>query len=67
MNSARIRVVGILSWSQRGAMLTTLQSEVWIIETDEDLDTFLGKTILVEGTISGLDRLSAYWIGELKG
>ncbi len=48
-------------------MLTTLQSEVWIIETDEDLDTFLGKTILVEGTISGLDRLSAYWIGELKG
>ena len=63
MSSSRIRVSGMLSRSSRGMMLTTKADEIWIVESEMPADNLVGSTIVVEGTIAGIDRLHADWMG----
>ena len=63
MNSARMRVGGLLSRGRRGLILTTKAEEVWIVESEETPDDLVGSAVIVEGTLAGIDRLRADWIG----
>ena len=63
VSSGRIRVSGMLSRGRRGMILTTNDDEVWIIESEEPVDGLLGTDVIVDGTVVGLDRLKADWIG----
>lgn len=63
VSSGRIRVSGLLSRGRRGMILTTKDDHVWIVESDDPTENFAGSAIVVEGTIIGIDRLRADWIG----
>nr|WP_292682860.1 DUF5818 domain-containing protein [Novosphingobium sp.] len=53
----------MLSRGRRGMILTTNDDEVWIIESEELVDGLMGMDVIVDGTVVGLDRLKADWIG----
>lgn len=63
VSSGRIRVSGMLSRGRRGMILSTNDDEVWIIESEESVDGLIGMDVIVDGTVVGLDRLKADWIG----
>lgn len=63
VSSTRIRVSGILSRGRRGMILTTKADEVWIVESEEVADDFIGSNVIIEGIVAGMDRLRADWIG----
>lgn len=63
VSSGRIRVSGMLSCGRRGMILTTNDDEVWIVESEESVDGLIGMDVIVDGTVVGLDRLKADWIG----
>ena len=63
MKTARMRVGGFLSRGSRGLILTTKADEVWIVESEDTLDDLIGSAVIVEGTLAGIDRLRADWIG----
>lgn len=63
LSGPRKRVVGILSHGQRGLILTT-KDEIWILERDESGDDLVGSKVIVEGVVSGFDRLRVDWIGS---
>jgi hypothetical protein len=44
--------------------LTTKAGEVWIIESEDPADDLVGSTVVAEGTLVGIDRLRADWIGQ---
>ncbi|MBX9898585.1 MAG: hypothetical protein K2Y17_11970 [Qipengyuania sp.] len=48
---------------RRGLILTTDDSELWVVETDDDVTPLPGQRVTVKGAASGLDRLKADWIG----
>lgn len=52
----------MLGRASRGLILTTDDSELWVVDTDDDVIAFIGRRVLVEGTAAGLDRLKADWI-----
>lgn len=60
----RKRVSGMLRRGRRGLVLTTDESEIWVIEPDDDSAQLIGKRVTVEGAPAGLDRLKADWVGE---
>lgn len=64
MSGTRKRVSGTLSRGRRGLILTTDDSELWIIDTDDDVAQLLGQRVTVEGTSAGFDRLKVDWVGE---
>ena len=64
LSGIRKRVVGILSHGQRGLLLTTNEDEVWILERDESGDDLVGSKVIVEGVVTGFDRLRVDWIGS---
>ena len=64
MSGSRKRVVGILSRGRRGLILTTNENDVWILERDESGDELVGNKVIVEGVVSGFDRLRVDWIGS---
>ena len=64
LSGSRKRVVGILSHGQRGLILTTNEDEVWILERDESGDNLVGSKVIVEGVVTGFDRLRVDWIGS---
>lgn len=64
LRGPRKRVVGILSHGQRGLILTTNEDEIWILERDESGDDLVGSKVIVEGVVSGFDRLRVDWIGS---
>ncbi|WP_328279564.1 DUF5818 domain-containing protein [Sphingobium sp.] len=63
VSSGRIRVSGTLSRGRRGMILTTNDDGVWIIDSEEPVDGLVGTDVIVDGTVVGLDRLKADWIG----
>ena len=44
-------------------ILTTNDDQVWIIESEESVDGLVGTDVIVDGTVVGLARLKADWIG----
>ena len=67
MNTARMRVGGLLSRGSRGLILTTKADEVWIVESEDTPDDLVGSAVIVESTLAGTDRLRADWIGVARG
>lgn len=63
MNGSRKRVSGMLGRATRGLILTTDDSELWVIDTEDDVDRLIGHRVSVEGAAAGLDRLKADWVG----
>lgn len=63
MADDRRRISGILSLGTRGLVLTTDGNELWVVQTDRSADELIGATVTVEGTVTGLDRIRADWIG----
>ncbi|MFS0847850.1 DUF5818 domain-containing protein [Novosphingobium panipatense] len=63
MSAGRIRVSGILSRGRRGMFLTATDEVVWIVESEEPECEFVGSAVIVEGVVTGRDRLRADWIG----
>lgn len=59
----RKRVSGMLAHGSCGLILTTDDSELWVVDTDDDVARLIGHRVMVEGTAAGLDRLRADWIG----
>lgn len=66
LSGSRKRVVGILRHGQRGLILTTNEDEVWILERDESGDDLVGSKVIVEGVVTGFDRLRIDWISALS-
>mgnify|MGYP006313859677 FL=1 len=64
LSGSRKRVVGILSHGQRGLILTTNEDEIWILERDKSGDDLVGSKVIVEGVVTGFDRLRVDWIGS---
>ena len=64
VSSGRIRVAGLLSRGRRGLLLTTKDDMRWIVDSEHSADDLVGSTVIVDGTVTGLDRLRADWIGE---
>lgn len=63
MRAERIRVTGLLSRGSRGFVLSATEDGLWVIDADGPLDQLVGENVIAEGTIVGLDRLKADWIG----
>ena len=63
VSGSRRRVSGLLGRGARGLILTTDESEFWVINTDDDVARLIGGRVIVEGVAAGLDRLKADWIG----
>lgn len=63
VSADRVRVSGTFSRGKRGFVLSTKDDALWIIESDEPAEQFVGTDVVVEGTIVGLDRVRADWIG----
>ncbi|GAY22990.1 hypothetical protein SFOMI_3552 [Sphingobium fuliginis] len=53
-----------MSRGQRGLILTTNEDDVWILERNESGDEHVGNKVIVEGVVSGFDRLRIDWIGS---
>ena len=64
LRGPRKRVVGILSHGQRGLILTTNEDEIWILERDESGDDLVGSKVIVEGVVTGFDRLRVDWLAS---
>ncbi len=55
---------GTLRCASRGLILTTDDGEIWVIDTDDEVEDLLGNRVVVEGSAAGLDRLKTDWIGK---
>ena len=64
VSSSRLRATGLLSCGKRGLLLKTINASIWIIETENQVTDLLGSTVVVEGTLTGIDRVKADWIGQ---
>lgn len=63
MSAERIRVTGLLSQGSRGFVLSATDDSMWIIDADGPMDHLVVENVIAEGTIVGLNRLKADWIG----
>ncbi|MFZ5700770.1 MAG: DUF5818 domain-containing protein [Pseudomonadota bacterium] len=62
-NSAYRRMSGRLRLNGRSAMLETAEEKLIYLAATDDLADFDGRDVVVEGELSGADRLSLTWIG----
>lgn len=62
-NNAYRRMTGRLRLNGRSAMLETAGEKLIYLTTSDDLAEFDGRDVVVEGELSGSDRLSLTWIG----
>lgn len=58
----RIRLSGKRRNSRRGPLLVTDGGSVWLLEIADEISLPNQGSITVEGTRSGLDRLSVDWV-----
>jgi hypothetical protein len=65
VSTERQRIAGTLDRAKRGLILTTDLHEIWVIETEDQVDALLGSKVIVDGVITGIDRLRADWIGPI--
>ena len=62
-NHAYRRMMGRLRLNGRSAMLETSEEKLIYLTASDDLADFDGCDVVVEGELSGADRLSLTWIG----
>lgn len=56
----------MLDLGNRGLLLTTADSKLWVIESDLQAEHLVGQDVTAEGTTIGFDRLRADWIGPAQ-
>ena len=66
VSGSRKRVFGILGRGPRGLIVTTDDSELWVIDAVDDVARLVGRRVIVEGTAAGFDRLKVDWIGAAE-
>ena len=59
----RLRLSGKRRNSRRGPLLVTDDGDVWVLECADEITLPAKGEVIVEGVVSGLDRLSVDWIG----
>lgn len=57
------RMTGLLRLAGRSAILETANENLFYLATSDDLTAFDDRRVVVEGQLSGLDRLAIIWIG----
>ena len=65
LKSARKRVSGKLELGPRGLNLVTDAGDLWVLDFDAFDNELLGRQVVAEGILTGLDRLQVDWLGEL--
>ena len=60
----RKRVSGVLNHGRRGLSILTDARDLWVLDHDDIDPDLLGRRVIAEGVLAGLDRLSLEWIGE---
>lgn len=58
------RLTGVLRIAGRSPMLETDDDRILRLITSEDLASYDGGMVIVEGNVTGLDRLQVEWIGR---
>jgi hypothetical protein len=58
------RLTGVLRMAGHSPMLETGDDRILRLITSEDLGRFDGASVIVEGNLTGLDRLQVEWIGH---
>ncbi|MEQ1539284.1 MAG: DUF5818 domain-containing protein [Sphingorhabdus sp.] len=58
---ARIRLVGNLRKSRRGLLIETAEKKIWVLDFGADVEVPQTKSIIIEGTQAGFDRISVEW------
>lgn len=58
---ARIRLVGNLRKSRRGLLIETSEKKIWVLDFGADVEVPQTKSIIIEGTQAGFDRISVEW------
>ena len=65
-NGKRMRLSGRLDHGPRGLTILTDAGDLWVLE-QEDVDSdLLGRLVIAEGVLVGLDRLKVDWIGQAQ-
>ena len=67
MKTKRMRVSGTLGQGARGFTLQNDAGELWALDVVDIDAKLVGKPVIAEGTLAGLDRLHLDWIGEAIG
>jgi hypothetical protein len=62
-SSAYRRMTGRLRLNGRSAILETAGDSLFYLVTSDELADFNDRRVVVEGQLSGLDRLTITWIG----
>ena len=58
---ARIRLAGILRKSRRGLLIETSEKKIWVLDFGADVEVPQTKSVIIEGTQAGFDRISVDW------
>ena len=64
MKKVRRRVTGQLEQGPRGPVIVTEAGDRWVIEDHEIEPDLIGRQVVAEGAVIGLDRLRVDWVGE---
>lgn len=62
----RKRISGRLDLGPRGFNLLTDAGDLWVLDRDDIDNDLIGRVVIAEGMLSGLDRLQVDWIGEAQ-
>jgi len=58
---ARIRLAGNLRKSRRGLLIETSEKKIWVLDFGADVEVPQAKSVIIEGTQAGFDRISVDW------
>jgi hypothetical protein len=58
------RLTGVLRMAGHSPMLETGDNRILRLVTSEDFASFDGYSVVVEGNLTGVDRLQVEWIGR---
>ncbi len=58
------RITGRLDLGPRGLNLLTDAGDLWVLDRDDFDSDLIGRVVVAEGTLTGLDRLRVDWLGE---
>ena len=64
--SKRKRVSGRLEAGPRGLNILTDAGDLWVLDRDDFDSDLIGRNVVAEGLLIGIDRLQVDWLGEVK-
>ena len=66
MNKLRRRIAGQLEDGPRGLVIVTAADDRWVIENQDIEPNLIGRLVVAEGAVVGLDRVKVDWIGDAQ-